>query len=385
MRIYDLLSRIAFIRKRLGLKILFIIIPGIFFPVAGLYTYIMLGNGGAMPSFVKLLALLVFFTAISAVVMQYMVSRLIRPLHLGKQALNNYIANREIPQLPIHYEDEAGVLLSDIQSAIIKLDSLIQEKSDMIDLLSHDLRSPVGRVLSLSELIKADTEGQKDLYADYIANECKGLLRVLENILLMLKEDTHAFRLVSVNLKDLIEETVAFFDFTASEKNLNIAVSIDESLHVLVQQDLFTQAVRNIIGNAIKFSSDGKSIYIYARQDKDQIYLSIQDEGLGFVSEDIQRIFDRFTQAGKKGTRGEGSVGLGLYLSKKIVERHGGKLLAESEGLNKGATFTIVLYRLIIKKRQVQPVPTDKRHAQITEAMHEKFATRKPQAKSLKP
>jgi signal transduction histidine kinase len=382
MKIYDLLSRIAVIRKKLGLKILFIIIPAIFFPVAGLFIYIMIGNGGAMPSFVKLLALLLFLTVISAVVIQFLVSQLIRPLHLGKQALNNYIASREIPQLPIHYEDEAGVLLSDIQSAIIKLDSLIQEKSDMIDLLSHDLRSPVGRVISLSELIKADTDGQKDLYADYIANECKGLLRVLENILLMLKEDTHAFRLVSVNLKHLILETVAFFDFAASEKNLNIEVSIDESLYILVQQDLFTQAVRNIIGNAIKFSSDGKSIYIYARQDKDQIHLAIQDEGLGFVPEDIQRIFDRFTAAGKKGTHGEGSVGLGLYLSKKIVERHGGKLIAESEGINMGATFTIVLYRLIIKKRQVLSGSSNGKQGQPGETAPGQLATRKPKAKT---
>ncbi|MES2701081.1 MAG: HAMP domain-containing sensor histidine kinase [Bacteroidota bacterium] len=285
----------------------------------------------------------------------YLFNKLVQPLRLAKDGLTNYRANHDMPELPVEYDDEAGLLLNEIQTTITKLDTLITEKSDMIDLLSHDLRSPVGRILSLSGLIKTDEPDQKDLYADYISNECKGLLRLLENILLMLKEDTMTFRLVSVNLKQLISETVSFFDFAVAEKNLNLKVSIDESLYILVQADLFTQAVRNIIGNAIKFSSDGKAILISGRQDVDHIAISIRDEGLGFVPSDIKRLFDRFTGAGKKGTHGETSIGLGLYLSKKIVERHGGKLLAESDGPNKGATFTIILYKLIIKKWQVNP------------------------------
>jgi signal transduction histidine kinase len=149
-----------------------------------------------------------------------------------------------------------------------------------------------------------------------------------------------------------MKETISFFDFPIAEKNLHIQILIDESLHIVVQRELFTQAVRNIIGNAIKFSPEGKTITISVKHDDDQIALSIHDEGLGFQPADIKKIFERFTGAGKKGTHGETSTGLGLYLSKKIVEKHGGKLIAESDGLNKGATFTIILHRLVIKKRQ---------------------------------
>ena len=247
--------------------------------------------------------------------------------------------------------DEARILLSSIQDTISHLDAMLAEKNDMIDLLSHDLRSPVTRILGLSNLIKIDSETKKSIYADYITEECNSLLSVLENILLMLKEDSRPFNLTPVNLNQMIRETIHFFGFALTEKKLNVELSVDSSIYISVQKELFIQAVRNIIGNAIKFSTDGGNIFISAKQDNDQVSLSIQDEGLGFMPSDMEKIFDRFTSAGKKGTHGEGSIGLGLYLSKKMIEKHDGKLYAESKGINQGATFTIVLYSLITKKK----------------------------------
>lgn len=354
MKVYEFLSGITPLKGRYAWKFVAITIPTLLISFGALFGLISLRSNGDIPSIVFIILACTIIAA-TIIVQFHFFNRLITPLRIAKDGLSNYRANHDMPELPVEYDDEAGMLLNEIQTTITKLDTLITEKSDMIDLLSHDLRSPVGRILSLSGLIKTDDAEQKDLYADYISNECKGLLRLLENILLMLKEDSMTFRLVSVNLKQLIMETVSFFDFAVAEKNLNLKVSIDESLYILVQADLFTQAVRNIIGNAIKFSSDGKAILISGRQDTDHIALSIRDEGLGFIPSDIQRIFDRFTAAGKKGTHGETSVGLGLYLSKKIVERHGGRLIAESDGPHKGATFTIILYKLIIKKWQVNP------------------------------
>ncbi len=248
--------------------------------------------------------------------------------------------------------DDARTLLGNIQDTIASLDSMLAEKNDMIDLLSHDLRAPITRILGISNLIRIDDETKKEIYADYITEECNSLLSVLENILMMLREDSRPFTMSPVNLSDLIEETVHFFDFALTEKNLHARVSVDKSIVITVQRELFVQAVRNIMGNAIKFSSEGKSIHITATQDKDQVSLSIQDEGIGFMQSEIEGLFDRFTKSGKKGTHGEASIGLGLYLSRKMIEKHDGKLIAQSDGINKGATFTIVLYSLVTKKKQ---------------------------------
>ena len=352
MKVYHFLSGLYVLRKKYAFKFFLGSIPVITICLLEPALFSTGAIVGIHISYTEKVVIVLLLTMLAVVVMLSLFEQLLSPIRMGKQALDDYVTSKEIPKLPIEYSDEVGTLLANIQATITQLDGLISEKSDMIDLLSHDLRSPVGRILSLSNLVKNDGAENKDLYADYINNECKGLLRMLENILLMLRENSHVFRLANVNLRHLIEETVSFFSFSASEKNLAINVLIDESIFIPVQPELFIQAVRNILGNAIKFSPDGKTITITGKQDMDKVSLAIQDQGLGFVPKDIQKIFDRFTGAGKKGTHGEASVGLGLYLSKKIVERHGGKLIAESEGVNKGASFTIVLYKLITKKRQ---------------------------------
>ena len=252
--------------------------------------------------------------------------------------------------------DEARTLLSSIQDTIVNLDTMLAEKNDMIDLLSHDLRSPVNRILGLSNLIKIDDDTKKEIYADYITEECNSLLSVLQNILMMLKEDSRPFTMIQVNLKELIDETVRFFDFALNEKKLKVQVAVDKSIYITVQKELFIQAVRNIMGNAIKFSSDGKNIFITGKQENDGVCLSVKDEGLGFMQSEIEKLFDRFTSTGKKGTHGEASIGLGLYLSKKMIEKHSGKLVAASEGINKGATFTIMLPSLVTKKPRTKTV-----------------------------
>jgi len=97
--------------------------------------------------------------------------------------------------------------------------------------------------------------------------------------------------------------------------------------------------------------------------------LSIRDEGIGFLPDDFNKIFDRFTTAGKKGTHGEGSIGLGLYLSKKIIEKHDDKLIARSDGINKGATFTIILYQLIKNKRLCHTLSPQRGGAPIPDSL----------------
>lgn len=373
MKLYHSLSELFFTRKKYALKFFLASLPLVMVCIVELIFFYFMSIGRLNISFGIAVLLMLTVTSIAALTTLYLFNQLLIPLRHAKSALNNYAASRALPQLPIKYQDEAGLLLNNIQETLTELDQLIAEKSDMIDLLSHDLRSPVGRILSLSNLIRTDKETEKSIYANFITNECNSLLRMLENILLMLKENSQVFKLTNVNLKQIIDETVHFFAFAATQKKLSLVVSIDEDIYIPVQQELFMQAVRNIIGNAIKFSPDGKSVFISATQVDDQVSLCIADQGLGFNPIDIQKIFDRFTAAGKKGTHGEASTGLGLYLSKKIVERHGGKLIAESKGPNMGASFTILLYKLITKKQKgrtrIMPEKVDLGEKIITNVM----------------
>ncbi len=356
MKIYHYLSKLPGADKHYAMKFFFVVIPLLLLSVAELVV-IFLARNRVIHLPLKPLSIFALISLVVAIFITiYLFNKMVSPLIMAKKALEDYISARVIPQLPTQYKDEAGILLSNIQTTITQLDTLISEKSDMIDLLSHDMRSPVGRIQSLSNLILEDSAENKDLYANYITNECKGLLRMLENILLMLKDDTRAFTYINVNVHRLVSETVNFFDFAASEKHVTIKITVSNTLYINVQPDLFTQAFRNILGNAIKFSPEGKTINIVATQDDEKVSLSIIDEGIGFKSEDIDKLFDRFTTTGRKGTHGESSTGLGLYLSKKIVEKHGAKLIATSDGPNTGATFTFVIYRLVTKKSKGKPI-----------------------------
>lgn len=350
MKLYNYLSEFAFARDRYSSKFFLVSLPLVILAVISPVVFFILRNNPTAIIYCSVVLLTISIFTIIAV--KRFQDRLVTPIRLAKTALENYMKSHEVPSLPKGYTDEVGELLTTIQATLTKLDNFIIEKSDMIDLLSHDLRSPVGRVLSLANLLKIDSDAEREVYADYIMNECTSLLGMLENILLTLKEDNSEFRLERLNLARFMSEVVGFFNFSASEKNISLHTDIDGAIFVSVQSQLFKQAVRNIIGNAIKFSPAGKSIYISAIQTADEVSLSIRDEGLGFDPADMERIFNRFTKAGKKGTHGEKSTGLGLYLSKKIIEKHGGKLIAVSGGVDRGATFTIELHTLITKKPQ---------------------------------
>ncbi len=352
MKVYSILSKFPFLRNKYALKFTLIALPGIIIPWVVLALFIV-NKGYATHTMTNVGIGALLLSAGSAFAVIRLFPKLTTPIVEVRDAIVKYNAKeRQLSNLPLQFEDEIGLVMHDLQDFLEHIDTQLTEKSDMIDLLSHDLRSPVARIQGLSNLIKLDENPENVEYAEYISNECKNMTTLLENILLMFKEDTHAFEAQNINLKNLVVDSVNFFNIAAGDKQLTMQVDISEELFINVQHGLFTQALRNILGNAIKFSKEGKSIFITAKRQGQEVSITIRDEGVGMKHDDLVKIFDRFTKAGKKGTKGEASFGLGLYLSKKIIEKQGGKIVAESGGVNKGAKFVITLYQLITKKRK---------------------------------
>mgnify|MGYP001076979003 FL=1 len=111
-----------------------------------------------------------------------------------------------------------------------------------------------------------------------------------------------------------------------------------------MQRTIFNQVLTNLLHNAIKFSPREEKIRIEVKKNRRQVQINLVDQGIGFAStDDIQRVFDRFTHLKRKGTEGEPTTGVGLYLSRKIVRQHKGEIEAYSAGENKGSTFSITL------------------------------------------
>ena len=123
-----------------------------------------------------------------------------------------------------------------------------------------------------------------------------------------------------------------------------MTLNIDSNnLNILAREDLIRQVFSNLINNAVKFTPNGGTISITASKNDKNTEITVTDNGIGFPPNKSKAIFERFTKEKRKGTQGENTTGLGLYLCNKIVSRHSGKIVASSKGEGLGSTFIVTL------------------------------------------
>jgi signal transduction histidine kinase len=144
-----------------------------------------------------------------------------------------------------------------------------------------------------------------------------------------------------IHLPKLFESIISEYSSNIDDKGIKITTGF-EAEHAIGNKNLIRQVFSNIIVNAVKYTEDGE-ITISTDHYKGHTRIRIKDTGIGFQPEKAEKLFDRFTKEKRKGTRGEATTGLGLYLCKKIVDRHFGIIEARSEGRNQGSEFEICL------------------------------------------
>lgn len=344
--LYADLSKLKFLRKNYSLKFLFLAFIGIHVPL----IIIVIGAFTGLLSFTAAPVILVTLAAtlVSTVVTLYFLNQLLWPLHKAKKALEDYMANRKLPSLPCYYEDEAGVLLKEVQHTVEHLDYLIGEKKDVITILSHDIRTPFNQVLGLAGMIELETDRNEiNKYVQTIKDVSVRNLMVLNDILTLLKTDYAVEgENTQIELNDMVAMVCHHLSPSAKSKSIAIRIRKTEPVFVMANKVLFTEALNNLVSNAIKFSYPASEIDIHIGEHEGAACIQVKDYGIGISEEDKTIIFTRFTSAGKVGTAGEQTSGVGLYLSRKIISKNKGHLLVESEGKDKGATFTILLPKL---------------------------------------
>lgn len=220
--------------------------------------------------------------------------------------------------------------------------------------VSHELRTPL---TSLHAYIETLNEGAwKDpkiapQFLQVTQEETERMIRMINELLSLSRMDRGVSKVDVewVNFNDFVSHILDRFDMIVKtdakegKKKYTIKRSLSsQALWVEIDTDKFAQVIDNIMNNAIKYSPDGGVITIKLRQERQQIILSIADQGLGIPREDLSKIFDRFYRVDKARSREQGGTGLGLAIAKEIVEEHHGKIWANSsEG--KGSIFYIAL------------------------------------------
>jgi len=228
-------------------------------------------------------------------------------------------------------------------------------KSDFMANMSHELRTPMNGIIGFTDLVLT-TELQK-AQRDYLKNVSKSaysLLNIINDILDFSKIEAGKLLIdeSSFKLNELVEETVDILSIKAQEKGLELVCYIDPQL----PSQLFGDSVRikqvltNLMGNAVKFTSKGE-VFVHVQSgllhEKDgetyvDVAVSVKDTGIGIPGDKLSAIFESFTQADNSTTRKYGGTGLGLTISKRLVELMGGRLTVDSEP-GKGSLFTFYL------------------------------------------
>lgn len=223
------------------------------------------------------------------------------------------------------------------------------DQKDILGIVAHDLKNPLGLIKNLSKILLHEANGNVliEEISQQIFSTSENIMRLITELLEMTKIDSGKISLhrEKTALCVLVKNIIAVNQAGAAQKGQQIIAMLEENCHVQIDATLIRQAVDNLISNAIKFSPRGKEIFVRVESDKNFVRVVVADQGPGLSDEDKEKIFGKFQKLSAMPTADEPSSGLGLYLVKRIIELHGGKISADSKGLGMGTTFLIELPR----------------------------------------
>ncbi len=244
-----------------------------------------------------------------------------------------------------------GVILdaTRIKQANIELAASNRAKSEFIANMSHELRTPLNAIIGFSELITRGAAGAPEgakfaSYASHINESGKRLLDVINDILDLAKIESNRMELSEdiTDLQQIIEKSVALMRDKAEAHNIAVTTKIAKDLpRLLGDQRKLKQIFINLLSNAVKFTPDGGKVVITARlEKKNAIAVTMTDSGIGIPEEDLSKVFDPFVQVDRGLDRRFEGTGLGLPLTKAMVELHGGTIDLQSR-VDEGTTVLI--------------------------------------------
>jgi signal transduction histidine kinase len=241
---------------------------------------------------------------------------------------------------------ETAQLVEALQKAYDELDQLDKLKNDFIAIASHELRTPLGVILGYASFLKEDSEGDASAHADAVFRSALQLRNIIEQMtnLRYLKLGETEITYEVVPLVELLATAENDIESLVQAKDHRLVMDApDPTLMVRVDANKMLTALGNILNNAVKFMPPGGLIQVSTVLKQAEVWITIQDSGIGIAADQLEKIFDEFYQVENHLTRRHGGMGLGLSIARALVAAHGGRIWVESPGLGQGATFYICL------------------------------------------
>ena len=292
--------------------------------------------------------LIVFILILSIIVFKYNhseskkineITKYIEEINRGNYKLN----------IEENTEDELSILKNELYKITIMLKEVAENSQkdkttlkDSLSDISHQIKTPITSILIMLDNILSDENMPEDIKKDFIKDIKREIVNIkflVESILKLSKIDSNSIKFIKkeVLIKDIINEAVKNVSMLSELKNIEIIVSGDDSIKTICDLKWQVEAITNILKNCIEHSYENRKIYINYNQNNMYTELKIEDNGTGIDAKDLPHIFERFYKG--KNSSSE-SVGIGLALSKSIIESNNGYIQVDSK-LNKGTTFII--------------------------------------------
>jgi PAS domain S-box-containing protein len=239
------------------------------------------------------------------------------------------------------------LIFNDISTPVQTKNELEQSnraKDKLLSIIGHDLRSPMGSITGLIDLLKISDKNEQEEIIKMIELSAKRAMTLLEDLLCWGKTQDGMLSMISVpsDINTILQESIDFIKNNAQAKSINIHFNAEENITVNLDRNMMLTAIRNVLSNAVKFTPLGGDVYCTTKILADECVIEIKDTGIGMDNEIKKTLFQVSSNKSRTGTANEQGSGLGLLICKEFVHKHNGRIEVESEK-DKGSTFRIIL------------------------------------------
>ena len=258
--------------------------------------------------------------------------------------------------------EERGRLLAAEQSARVEAERANRLKDDFLATVSHELRTPLTAIMGWLDLYQASDKSPEraERALETIGRNARSLRQLVDDILDVsrIMSGKMEISVGAVQVDTAVDAAIEAVRPAAIAKNIRIQQTLDSKALITGDAQRIQQIVWNLISNALKFTPKGGRVQVVVERRDSAVAIIVADNGQGIAPDFLPHVFDRFRQADSGNTRVHGGLGLGLAIVKQLVELHGGTVTAESEGLGKGAVFTVLLPVALSRQSPVPNEPT---------------------------
>ncbi len=293
---------------------------------------------------------LVWIFTITLIAVYFVSERISRPLKEMSYAAKSFAQGKFSVRVPVRGNDEVAELATAFNNMAGSLEKLDENRSSFLSNVSHDLRTPMTTISGFIDgiLSGAIPEDKTKYYLDIVSTEIKRLSRLVNSMLdiTRIQSGERKFTKVRFDICELSRQILISCESRIEAKRLDVNFECDDdNMNAFADRDAIHQIMYNLIDNAVKFADENGQLHIKIHENDNKIFVCVRNTGKGISASDLPNVFDRFYKTDRSRGLDKSGLGLGLYISKTIIDQHGEEIWVKSEE-NEWCEFTFTLSKI---------------------------------------